>query len=585
MKFKFTTLTLFFFVVFTNLSAQNLIDIKKSDYVDGHKERKNAYKKITTAAALFEKGEGYVREAIPLLLDAYQVNDKNSALNYNIGVSYLISGPRNEALPFLNAAQQLNPDVSEDIHFLLGMAHQYRNEFDQAIVQYKINIELIRQNKYKDKQDLILLSEKRIAECKNGKKLKKGESEFQVELLGEKVNTVFDEFNPISRQGVMYFSSRRGDEQSSRSATDQKYYEKIFKQNSEAAASKLPLNTPNKSNVGLMYTNDNDFVIYTGAEGNGDVYFSKTDKNKWTKGKALKFINESKSRESSVCFCKDEKEVYFVSDRKGGFGDCDIYYAQKNESGKWSKPMNLGGEINTEYDESDVFVNKDGSALYFSSRGHNTMGGYDIFKCERTDSGEWGRPKNLGFPINSTDNDITYFEDEEGRFYFASERSGGPGGFDIYREKQIVEKIKEPNILAEKAKIKEVPNELKQEKMSAPVMAVPVIVPNIPVKEKTVELEEIKMKQELVQEDFVYRVQIAACKREMGPADLFKRYKGGDVIEHLYVEGWHKYTIGGFETFDEAAEYRDSCGVHDAFVVIFKGGYRLGIAKKTGGVK
>lgn len=121
--------------------------------------------------------------------------------------------------------------------------------------------------------------------------------------------------------------------------------------------------------------------------------------------------------------------------------------------------------------------------------------------------------------------------------------------------------------------------------MLVPVVAKTVVVPDIPAKQQSGVIEEIKMKEELVQEDFVYRVQIAASKREMGPTDLFERYKGGDVIEHLYVEGWHKYTIGGFPTFEEAAKYRDTCGVHDAFVVIFKGGYRLGIAKKTGGVK
>ncbi|WP_421920019.1 hypothetical protein [Marinifilum sp.] len=585
MNLKCIILLAYLFVCSTNLPAQTLIDVRKSEFVDGKKERKIGYKNITTALEIFQKGDGYLHKVISLLLDAYQVNSENPELNYNIGVCYLISGPRNKALPFLQSAQKLHPDVSKDIHFLLGMAYQYLNQFDDAIVQYKINIELIGQNKFQDKQDLILLSEKKIAECKNGKKLLNANSDLQVELLGDKINTIYDEFNPISKGDVIYFSSRRGDEKSARSSVDQKYYEKIFKLNKEKSLSNIFVNTPNKSNVGLMYTNKDDYVIYSGAVGNGDVYDLNVDKNKWTKGRALKFINENKSRESSVCFCNDNKEVYFVSDRKGGFGECDIYYSLKNESGKWSKPLNLGGEINTEYDESDVFVSEDASTLYFSSKGHNTMGGYDIFKCVRTEGGVWGRPQNMGFPVNSTDNDITYFEDEQGRFYFASERSGGAGGFDIYREKEILKKMEEPVSLTGQISIQEVPNDLKNEKMLAPLKAKPRVISDIPVKKQPERIEEVKMKKELVQEDFVYRVQIAACKREMEPTDLFKRYKGGDVIEHLYVEGWHKYTIGGFATFEEAAEHRDACGVFDAFVVIFKGGYRLGIAKKTGGVK
>ncbi|MDQ2177342.1 hypothetical protein [Marinifilum sp. D714] len=583
MNWKFTILSVFLLTFYASIHAQDLLHVKKSEYLEGDKERKPAYKNILHAIELGKKGKGFVNLAIPSLKEAYQLNSKNAELNYNLGVCYLISGPRNEALTYLKSAQKLNPDISEDIYFLLGMAYQYSNDFDKAIVQFKINIELIQQNNYKDKRELIALSEKRIDECKNGKQLIDNKSGKEIELINE-VNSAYDEFNPVWNGSDFYFSSRRGDEKNSRSLEDQKFYEKIFANDTSGNIYNVSVNTPSKTNLALMSFIDEAPIVYLGREGNGDVFFAKLLKDKWGIGKALKFINESRSRESSVSIGRNGKEVYFISDRKGGFGSCDIYYCIKEENGKWSKPMNIGGDINTEYDESDVFVTKDGNNLYFSSKGHNSIGGYDIFRCERKESGEWGRPKNLGFPINSTDNDITYFEDETGRFYFASERSGGVGGFDIYREKEFLNKVDEPIILAH-ASIQEVPNEMKNEKMSTPEMTKPIIVPDIPVKKQPEVIEEIKMKEELVQEDFVYRVQIAACKKEMGPKDLFQRYQGGDVIEHLYVEGWHKYTIGGFPTFEDAAKYRDSCGVHDAFVVIFKGGYRLGIAKKTGGVK
>ncbi|GAB7087000.1 tetratricopeptide repeat protein [Marinifilum fragile] len=584
MNWKFIILSVFSLTFYTSVQAQYFLNVKKSEYLEGDEERKSTYKKILHAVEFGQKGEGLISQAIPLLKEAYRLNSKNAELNYNLGVCYLISGPRNEALPYLESAQKLNADISEDIHFLLGMAHQYRNDFDKAIVQFKINIELIRQNNYKDKQELIELSEKRIGECKNGKRLLNSKPDGEIELMKD-VNSVYDEFNPVWAEKVFYFSSRRGNEKDARSLKDHKFYEKIFGKDASGDINGISVNVPNKSNFALMSFDDDIPIIYLGGEGNGDVYFAKSLEDKWGKGKALKFINESNSRESSVCLCRNGNEIYFVSDRKGGFGNCDIYYCLKDENGKWSKPVNIGGDINTEFDEGDVFVTKDGRGLYFSSKGHSSIGGYDIFKCERKESGEWGRPQNMGFPINSTDNDITYFEDETGRFYFASERSGGVGGFDIYREKEIIEKIEEPVILVKQARIQKVPNELENEKMLVPVAAKTVVVPDIPTKQQPEVIEEIKMKEELVQEDFVYRVQIAACKREMGPTDLFERYKGGGVIEHLYVEGWHKYTIGGFTTFEEAAKYRDACGVQDAFVVIFKGGYRLGIAKKTGGVK
>lgn len=570
MNWKFTLFIVLYLSALTPLYSQDLLHVKKSDFVEGVKERKNVYGNINKALEIYRKGEGFLDKVIPLLKDAYRLNNKNAELNYNLGVCHLIYGPKNEALSYFKEAQELKADISEDIHFLLGVAHQYRNEFDKAIVQYKINIELTRQNNYKEKLDLIALSEKRIAECKNGKNLLARDSKLEIERLDDIVNSEYDEFNPILIEGILYFSSRRGDEKSARSSEDQKFYEKIFTIDSIGKVSQLPINTPNKSNVAYMTKSTGNSIIYSGAEGNGDVFYTKESKNKWIKDKPVKFINESKSKESSVSFCKDGNEVYFVSNRKGGFGNFDIYYSVKDKKEKWSKPINIGGDINTEFDECDVFVTEDGSEMYFSSKGHNSMGGYDIFKCTRTASGDWSIPKNMGYPVNSTDNDITFFKSKNGEFYFASERFDGSGGFDIYREKEVV---------------KELPNKIIEEKISTTANAIPIAVPDVPIKSKAVGIEEVKMKQELVQEDFVYRVQIAACRKEMGPKDLFQRYKGGDVIEHLYVEGWHKYTIGGFETFEEAAQHRDNCGVDDAFVVLFKGGYRLGIAKRTGGLK
>lgn len=310
---------------------------------------------------------------------------------------------------------------------------------------------------------------------------------------------------------------------------------------------------------------DNQFVFYNSNSGAGDLFFAEKVKDKWKIGKAIKFINEKDSRESSASVPQSGDEIYFVSNRKGGFGECDIYYCKKESESKWSKPMNIGGDINTEYDEGDVFISADGTKLFFSSKGHNTMGGYDIFKCDRQESGVWGKPQNLGCPINSSDNDITYSEDQDGVFYFASERSGGKGGFDIY-----CQKIPEPVI-------EEV---IVEEAIAEPVIEIPVTIPVVSVKSEAIAITKTPERQELVEEDFVYRVQIAAARKEMEPKDIFNRYKGGEVIDHLFVEAWHKYTIGEFSTFKEAAKFRDSCGVKDAFVVLFKGGYRLGIARR-----
>ena len=578
MNWRFTTFILLLsFIGFTSVSGQNFLDVNKAEFTERLPERKNAYKQIKNAALLYSKGIGFADQSLVLLLEAHKLNQINPELNYNIGICYLIAGPKDKALPFLIDAEKLNPDVSEDIHFLLGLAYQYQNLFSKAITHFKMNIELVQLNKYKDQKELIALSKKHIVECKSGKKLQTEETTFQIQLA-DKVNSIYDDFNPQVFNDTLYFSSRREDEKNSRSPRDQKYYERIYVTNiigdEFGTVDKLTVDIANKSSVALMSEiNPFQFLFFNGMVGNGDLFYGEKRNSEWKLRKELKSINEKDSRESSACIRGNE--LYFVSDRKNGFGECDIYVSRKEESGKWGKPINIGGDINTEYDEGDVFVTSDGQKMFFSSRGHNTIGGYDIFRCERLESGEWGRPQNMGIPINSTDNDITYFENKEGKFFFASERSGGDGGFDIYAEK-----IPDPVQKVEPLELVEL------EEQPIPVIQAnePIEVLKIPVVKRSAGIEEVAMNQELVEEDFVYRVQIAACKKEMGPKDLFKRYKGGAVIEHLYVEEWHKYTIGGFETFEEAAKYRDDCGVKDAFVVLFKGGYRLGIARKVGGV-
>lgn len=585
MNWKSTIFIFLFLCVLTSVYSQNLLEVNKSEYVSGTDNGSQAFKKIKIALKNFKDGEGLKNNVLPLLLEAYSINNNNAELNYNIGVCYLVYGPRNMALNYLQNAHSIKANVSGDIFFLLGVANQYCNNFDEAIMQYKLNIEFLRQNNINEKFELVALSEKRIAECKNALILFNETSNCEIELASGYINSEFDDFNPVYINNEFFFSSKRLINENLKSTENIKLFEGIYTQDSSGSVHKVITNTSSKSNIAMMSELENRHIIYLGAEGNGDIYYAKKSKNKLVKAKAIKFINDSKSRESSVCFSKGYTELYFISDRKGGFGNCDIYYCNKNEKGEWNKPVNLGGEINTEFDEADVFVTEDGSEMYFSSKGHNTIGGYDIFKCIRTESGFWGTPKNMGIPVNSTDNDITYYISPNGDFYFASERYGGKGGLDIYQEKKTTTKLVDTTIVTKMLIVEQIPNSLPKDKLISDSLHVSTMDQNIPNPEQLNNVEEIKLNQELKQEDFIYRVQIAACRKEMGPKDLFQRYKGGGVIEHLFVEGWHKYTIGGFKTFDEAALYRDKCGVDDAFVVLFKGGYRLGIARKTGGVK
>ena len=590
MNLKFTTLVLFIVIAISfQIHGQELLSVKKTHFVDTVQTRKAEYSKIKEALKLYDKGLGYVGESLNLLLEAYAVNKSNAELNYNVGICYLVAGPKNKALPFLLAAESVNPDISNEIHFYIGLAYKYQNNFSKAIIHFKMNNELIAQNNYKEQKELIPIGEKHIQESRYGKMFMEDSTSLAIELLEAEVNSSFDEFNPQVFRNDLYFSSRRGfEKEDARSLDDQKYFEKLFKaekdENTWRNISREKNNLGANVNATLLCNfNENQFVFYNSKEGAGDLVLAEKVKGKWKTGKSLKFINKKDSRESSASISEAGNEIYFVSNRNDGFGKCDIYYCLLEDNGRWSKPINIGGDINTEYDEGDVYITRNGKALYFSSKGHNSMGGYDIFKCEREEMGGWTSPVNLGMPINSAENDITYSEDAEGVFYFASDRSGGNGGYDIYQQKVSIPVIEETVIEEPIAELVEDTLEVEIPDLEQAKLVVPIAVPIIAVENELVELAEKPMKQELVEEDFVYRVQIAASRKEMDPAELFRRYKGGDVIEHLFVENWHKYTIGGFLTFKEAANYRDDCGVKDAFVVLFKGGYRLGIARRPVG--
>ncbi len=170
------------------------------------------------------------------------------------------------------------------------------------------------------------------------------------------------------------------------------------------------------------------------AEGdNGDIYVSKREHGKY--GVAEKLAGEVNSTywEGSLSISTDQKKLYFASNRPGGLGGKDLYVATKKEDGTWGNVKNLGDKINTKYDEDAPFISPDSRVLVFSSEGHNSIGDFDLFISDRETDTSWLAPKNLGYPINTTDDDLFYFLSPDGkRGYFSSARNGGKGDQDIY---------------------------------------------------------------------------------------------------------------------------------------------------------
>jgi outer membrane protein OmpA-like peptidoglycan-associated protein len=195
-----------------------------------------------------------------------------------------------------------------------------------------------------------------------------------------------------------------------------------------------PVNGPTHDAAIAISPNGSRLFIYK-DDGEGDMYLSTRKGLTWTKPVSLgPSINKKNSREASMSVTADGRTLYFSSNRAGGYGGLDIYKASSlKPNGEYSNVENLGPTINTPDDEDAPFIHPDGVTLYFSSRGHETMGGFDIFKSELMD-GAFSLPENIGYPINTPGDDIYFVLSADGQNgYYASEKKGGLGFKDIYR--------------------------------------------------------------------------------------------------------------------------------------------------------
>jgi outer membrane protein OmpA-like peptidoglycan-associated protein/tetratricopeptide (TPR) repeat protein len=197
----------------------------------------------------------------------------------------------------------------------------------------------------------------------------------------------------------------------------------------------------NDNEGGATVTADNNTLYYTVCKFdqvkkylNCDIYLSENIGGDWSPIKSLgNKVNLPGSWESQPSISADGRTLYFVSDRTGGFGGYDIYRSLKSDAGEWGTPINLGPMINSTGNEKSPFIHPDGKSLYFSSDGLMGLGGYDIFYTRLDETGSWSRPRNIGYPINSPDDEVGFFVSTDGALgFFASNKYDGKGGWDLY---------------------------------------------------------------------------------------------------------------------------------------------------------
>ncbi len=374
--------------------------------------------------------------AIDLYVRALQNDSDNTVLNFKLGKAYLFSEEKTNALPFLLKAYRQDCNVSFEIELLLGRAYQYKLNLDSAMYFFKA---FSNKSFNKKNQELQLLALKRIDECEFAKKMMAKPYVGELKNLGLNVNTSFAEYNPqVSEDGNTLFFTARNDATTGnkKDPYDLMYFEDAYISNKiegkwSTAVNLKNVNTEKNDAIAGIKQNGSKVFIYRDMHG-GDVYQSDYVNGNWTEPQRLSKNINSHHHEGSVSLSPDGKTMYFISDRDGGFGKSDIYCTHLDSSGTWGKAENLGKLINTPEDEESVYLHSDGKTLFFSSNGHQGMGGFDIFRSS-FENGAWSVPENLGYPINTADDELYFSLTAEGRnAYFSSDNYGRYGAQDIF---------------------------------------------------------------------------------------------------------------------------------------------------------
>jgi outer membrane protein OmpA-like peptidoglycan-associated protein/tetratricopeptide (TPR) repeat protein len=444
MKLRSITLIILLALTFSQIFAQKNkeIKVKRSEFKTGNTEGfQEAWLDILDADEFFAQGIGTYNLARDLYLKAHQYNSENPELNYLIGICYLYTDDKYQAINYLRKAVEKKPNISPEINYLLGRAYHLVLEFDKAIEHYADFRKSLGPKEALARNDYI---DKLIIECKNGKDIIGDRKRVIITNLGDSINSRYDDYYSIfaSNDSIMYFTSRRPAKlKSKRNPYDFKFYEDVYYSSVNgggwSAARPLSKKVDSKHNdaaVGIS-KDGSELFIYRGEDNGGDIYISNLKKGQWKSPKSWTSKLSSDQSETSLFYTQSEDTVYFISsNEKLTLGGKDIMISVKNQKGKWQKPSNLSSLVNTKYDEEGIFLTPDGKTMYFSSRGHNTMGGFDVFKTVVQSDGTWSDPVNMGYPVNTPDDELFYCLSSNGKAaYVSTIREGGVGAKDIYK--------------------------------------------------------------------------------------------------------------------------------------------------------
>lgn len=418
--------------------------------------------------------EGYLYQAGRIADRLLEINPNSCNYNYRRGFIYLeMSRDFIKALPYLQKAV-LDTDKNFDMYsanensaptdaiYHLARCYHLNEDIQKAEEYYNKFIEVSNA-----KSEFVFFAKLNLQQCAVAKKEMENPRGAKLENLGSAINTDKPEYSPvISLDGsALYFTSRRSwPNGASNEGIDTRINqlpEDIYVSYRDFDATWMePIrmefcdSIQNEATLAVS-PDERRIYVYQDTRGNGDIFYSDFSTNRFQNVEHFSNAKvNSPNWETHCTVTPDGQDMYFVSDRKGGYGGRDIYRVVKMANGEWSDPVNLGPGINGPMDEESPFIAVDNTTLYFSSNGAKSMGGFDVFVSVRDSNNNWSNPINLGYPLNSTGDDLFYTTTVDGLTgYLTSFRRDGKGEKDIYEVKNDYLGIKNTAVLKGKINV------------------------------------------------------------------------------------------------------------------------------------
>jgi tetratricopeptide (TPR) repeat protein len=446
-------LLILFFIYPPVLNAQN-VDFKTSNFKDNKDVLKQIIDKMEKADALVESGFQWQAEdeehaysfvqALSLYNEAHLFNPENAELNFKIGRCMLQTPQKTEAIPFLEKAINLDPDLNAEVYFYLGKAFKYNEEIDRAEKNFKLS-----RSKLKGKEEEIFtpLIKKELQECQSARELMTNPARVWVENISA-LNTPNDDYaaSVSADESMLIFNSRNELSTGGSKNSNNDYYADMYISENKQGNWSKPISMEGHLNtsaddecVALAGDGQRLFMVRDNG-GNKDLYLSELKGSIWGPLQELARNSSINTEydESYASFSHDDIKIYFVTDNPyANKGGTDMFFSGRVNTRfkeEWGKAFTVGSELNTPFNEACIFMHPDGKTIYFTSQGHNSMGGYDVFKSVR-EAGRWSEPENLGYPVNTVYDEKYISVSASGKHaYISSNRKeDNKGGYDLYR--------------------------------------------------------------------------------------------------------------------------------------------------------